>query len=161
MALQKPLLRFGCGPWMRELLIGAGVAKQQIDVMLERMAYPYSIGTVIPVPLFHDVKNYGYKLHLPGGKVFYATDTGNLNGISARHYDLFLLEANYVDEEIRARMDEKRARGEYVYEHRAMKYHLSKAQCDDFIVRNSAPWSEFAYLHSHVDRERQNESMDS
>ena len=161
MALEKPLLRFGCGPWMVKRLVDAGVAKGQIDIMVNRMAYPYSIGTVIPFPVFHDVDNYGYKLHLPAGKVFYATDLGNTAGLSARGYDLIMLEANYGEEEIKVRMDEKRARGEFVYEQRSLRYHLSEEQCNDFIIRNAGPTTEYVYLHKHVDRESFYEGKDN
>ena len=33
MAHDKPLLRFGCGPWMVRKLVNAGVATSQIDVL--------------------------------------------------------------------------------------------------------------------------------
>ena len=157
MAMEKPLVRFACGVWMVKSLIDAGVAKGQVDPLKSGMHYGYHYGGddfgFIPVELYHDVPCFGYKFDFPNGKVFYATDTGNLNGIVARNFDLYLLEANYEDEEIKARMDEKMARGEYCYEQRSIKYHLSKAQCDDFIAKNAGPLSEFAYLHCHVDRE--------
>lgn len=153
MAMEKPLLRFGCCAWMVKPLVESGVAKSQIDVLKPNYLYSYGICNVIPVELFHDVPNVGYKIHFPTGKVFYATDTGSLSGINARNYDLLMVESNYIDEEIKARMDEKCARGEYCYEQRSLKYHLSKAKCDDFIVKNSGPNTQFIYLHCHVDRE--------
>ena len=152
MALEKPLLRFGCGPFMVEKLVKAGVAKQQIDILQPNMLYGYGICNVIPVELYHDVRNYGYKIHFPHGKVFYATDTGTLSGISAKRYDLLLIECNYEDSELKARMDEKMERGDYAYEQRVVKYHLSKKQCDDFIYKNAGPNTEYAYMHCHVDR---------
>ena len=158
-SMEKPLVRFGCGVWMVKPLVDAGVAKSQIDILRENMMYGYGICNVIPIELVHDVPCFGYKIHFKDSKVFYATDTGNVNGIVAKNYDLYLLEANYEDEEIKARMDEKKANGEYCYEQRSIKYHLSKAQCDDFIAKNAGPLSEFAYLHCHVDRE--NDSHDS
>ena len=158
MAMEKPLLRFGCSSWMVKPLVDAGVAKGQIDVLRENMLYNYGICNVIPFEVEHDVPNYGYKLHFSNGKVFYATDLGNTAGLSAKNYDLIMLESNYDDAEIKARMDEKRARGEYCYEQRSLKYHLSKAQCDDFIVRNAGPLTEFVYLHCHVDRGESRES---
>lgn len=156
MSMEKPLIRFACGEWMVKSLVDAGVAKGRIRPIRDGMYYSYHCNGIdfgfIPVALYHDVPCFGYKFDFPGGKVFYATDTGNLNGIVARNFDLYLLEANYEDEEIKARMDEKKARGEYSYEQRSLKYHLSKAQCDDFIAKNAGPHSEFAYLHCHVDR---------
>lgn len=157
MSMEKPLIRFACGRWMVKSLIDAGVVKSRIDPLDDGMHYGYHCNGCdfgfIPIALHHDVPCFGYKFDFPNGKVFYATDTGNLNGIVARNFDLYLLEANYEDEEIKARMDEKKVRGEYAYEQRSLKYHLSKAQCDDFIARNAGPQSEFVYLHCHVDRD--------
>ena len=160
MALEKPLLRFACGAWLAKPLVDAGIAKSQIDILREKVMYGYGICNVIPVELYHDVPNFGYKIHFPKGKVFYATDTGTLAGIRAKDYDLYLVEASYEDEEIKVRMDEKRARGEYPYEQRALKYHLSKKQCDNFVYANMKPTSEYVYLHCHVDRGSSHESTD-
>ena len=152
MALEKPLLRFGCGPFLAPLLVKAGVPKQQIDMMQPKMLYGYGICNVIPVELVHDVPNYGYKLHFDKGKVFYATDTGSLSGVSAKGYDLYLVESNYDDAELKARMDAKIEVGVYPYEKRAMKYHLSRQKCDNWLYKNMGRNSEYVYLHCHVDR---------
>ena len=149
---ERPTLRFGCGRWLVAPLLEAGVSAANIDILKDSIIYGYGICNVIPVPLVHDVPNYGYKVHFQIGKVFYATDTNNLNGISAPNYDLYLVEANYTDEEIKQRIAEKKENGEYAYEKRVLQYHLSKAKCDDFIYRNCKPTSEYAYLHCHVDR---------
>ena len=39
--------------------------------------------------------NVGYRVLFDNYKVFYATDTRTLDGISARNYDLYLVEGNY------------------------------------------------------------------
>ena len=65
----------------------------------------YAIGDIRfgAVPLHHDVPNCAWKIHFmrPQGifKVIYATDTANLDGVAAKGYDLFLVEANYDKEE--------------------------------------------------------------
>ena len=73
---------------------------------------------------------------------------------SAPNFDLYLLEANYEDEEIQARIAEKKANGEFVYERRVLGTHLSKAKCDDFIYQNIGPTGEYVYLHGHVEEEK-------
>ena len=135
-------------------LVEAGVKPANIDLYDFDHRYSYGDFTVEPVPLVHDVPNCGYKLLLPAGKVLYATDTNNLNGISAPNFDLYLLEANYEDEEIQARISEKKANGEFVYERRVLGTHLSKAKCDDFIYQNIGPAGEYVYLHGHVEEEK-------
>ncbi len=151
MAFERPTLRFACCRWLAAGLAAAGVPARNIDVLEPEIMYRYGICNVIPVPLVHNVPNCGYKIHFPAGKVFYATDTNSLNGITAKHYDLYMVEANYEDDEIRARIAEKKATGKYPYELQAMHNHLSKAKCDDFIYRNIGPGGEYVYLHSHAD----------
>ena len=151
-AIEKPLIRFGCGPFLAEFLVKVGVKRDQIDILEPQKMYGYGIVNVIPFALYHDVPNYGFKLHFPAGKVFYATDTRSLNGIVARGYDLYLVEANYKDEELRARMDAKIAAGDYAYEERVVKNHLSEQRCNDWLYKNMGRNSEYIYLHQHVER---------
>lgn len=146
---ERPTLRFACGPWLVKELVECGVPKENIDVMQFNTIYNYGICNVIQIPLVHNVPNCGYKIHFPIGKVIYCTDTNNLNGITALHYDLFLIEANYIDEEIQEKIKEKKANGEYAYEVRVMRDHLSKAKCDDFIYRNIGRNGEYVYMHCH------------
>lgn len=118
----------------------------------------YKIGDILfsSVPLSHDVPNCGWKIHFcrPQGiyKVIYATDTANMDGVVAKGYDLFLIEANYDAEDLIARMKEKRENGQFVYEDRVFKTHLSKDQCDEFIVQNMSANSRCIYLHQHEDQ---------
>lgn len=156
LAAARPLLRFACGRWLVKPLLECGVEAHRIDIMEDGRSYSYrSFCNIEPVPLVHDVPNFGYKIMLcgtddrPWRRIFYATDTGNLNGITAPGYDLYLLEANYGEEEIKKRMSEKKANGEYSYEHRVVKTHLSVEQCNDFIYENIGPNGEYVYLHQH------------
>ncbi len=160
-AFERPAVRFGACEWLIKPLADAGVPARSIDILKVGYQYDYRICQVIPVPLVHDVPNCGYKVHCPGGKMLYATDTNNLHGISAKDYDLYMLEANYEDEEIQERIARKEEAGEYAYEKRVLKTHLSKAKCDDFIYSNVGPMSELIYLHGHVDREEKDDNRTS
>jgi len=153
MAEERPLLRFACCRWLVKPLLDAGVPADRIDMLKPGTMYGYGICNVIPFMLVHNVPNCGFKIHIPLGKVFYATDTNSLSGITAKNYDLYMVEANYIDEEIKAKIAEKKAAGEFAYEVLAMKNHLSKAKCDDFIYRNIGKHGEYVYLHCHVDEE--------
>lgn len=152
LARERPTLRFGCGPWLAADLAACGVDKANIDIMKDGMRYDYGSCAVEPVPLIHDVPNCGYKLHFPSCKVFYATDTSSLAHIEAKNYDLYLVEANHLADEIRERIRQKRAAGEYSYEYEAMHNHLSLEKCNDFIYSNIGPGGQYAYLHCHQDR---------
>ena len=113
LAEERPTLRFGCCRWLAPPLLAAGVPERQIDVLEPRTMYGYGLCNVIPFMLTHNVPNCGYKVHFPSGKVIYATDTNNLNGVQALGYDLYLIEANYRDEDIQAKIAEKKAAGQY------------------------------------------------
>ena len=151
----RPGLRFGCGRWLVPLLIDAGVPAKNIDILNDGTSYTYGkLCTVIPVPLVHDVPNQGYKIHFPTGKkMIYATDTGNLNGITAYHYDLFLIEANHDEEEIKRKIKEKQVEGQFPYEKRAAWTHLSVQQANDFIYKNAKQSSVYVYMHAHEEED--------
>lgn len=151
LAKERPTLRFGCCPWLVQPLIDCGVSKKNIDVYSFDKMYSYGICNVIPVYLKHNVPNCGYKLHFSTGKMIYATDCNNLNGITAPHYDLYLIEANYEDETIKNRIRKKKELGIYPYEMNVLKNHLSKKKCDDFIINNADSHSRFVYMHQHDD----------
>lgn len=152
LAKMRPTLRFGCCKWLVNDLIGCGIPKSRIDVFIPDLQNTYNQSLkVTAVELKHNVPNCGYKIFLDGEKVLYATDTNNLNGITAKDYDLYLIEANYEDEEIRERIRKKEQNGQYAYEHEVLKNHLSKAKCDEFIVKNSGIKSKFIYMHGHID----------
>lgn len=85
--------------------------------------------------------------------MIYATDTGTLAGITAKDYDLYLVEANYEDEEIAQRIHDKEKSGEYAYERSAMVNHLSKARCDAWIYQNIGSKGEYIYMHTHRESE--------
>lgn len=157
----RPTLRFGCCRWLAADLVAAGVPTANIDILEIGVMYGYGICNIIPVSLSHDVPNCGYKLHFPVGKVFYATDTNNLHGITARHYDLYMVEANYEDETIMEKIAAKEEAGEYAYEKRVLKNHLSKTKCNDFIYRNIGPGGVYVYLHCHVDADEEGVNEDA
>lgn len=150
LAAERPLLRFACGRWMVIPLLDCGIEAHRIDILESGKVYSYKgLCEIEPVALVHDVPNMGFKVHIQNKKVFYATDTANLNGISAPNYDLYLLEANYGEEEIKNRISEKKCNGEYAYERRVEKTHLSVEQCNDFIYSNIGSSGEYVYLHQH------------
>ena len=152
LAAERPSLRFAGGAWLLQEMVDAGISKRNIEVLECGKMYNYGIDSIIPVRLNHNVPNCGYKIHFAGGKVFYATDTNDLNGIFAKDYDLYLVEANYEDEEIRRRIKQKEIDGEFAYEKNVLHNHLSKEKCDAWIYANAGCTSEYVYLHQHRDR---------
>lgn len=150
LARDRPILRFACCEWLVNDLKECGV--QNIDVMQVGRTYDYGAFKVSPVKLYHDVPQCGWRVYIGGKKAIYMTDTGTLSGITAKDYDLYLVEANYIEEEIQAKIREKQESGQYIHEYRVMKTHLSKEECDEWLLENMGEGSEFIYLHQHQER---------
>ena len=73
-------------------------------------------------------------------------------GISAKNYDLYLVEGNYDEDEIEERIKEKQQDCKYVYEFRAKDSHLSKQQASEFLLNNMGENSEYVLMHQHIER---------
>ena len=147
---ERPGLRFGCGMWLLPSVLACGVPKRKIDVYIPNMKTRYTDDLrLIMTPTKHNVTNCCYRIFLDGEKIFYATDCNNLDGINAPNYDLYMIEANYEDEEIQHRIEEKQANGQYCYEYQVLNNHLSKKKADEFIIANAGEKSRFVYLHGH------------
>lgn len=152
---RRPTVRFGCCEWMVAPLLDAGVSKRMIDVYdfdsgrFYGSGLPYAIETE---PLTHNVPNCGYRIFGPDGdRLFYATDTGTLDGITAKDYDLYLIEANHTRADLEARAAEKQTAGVYAYEVEAAKNHLSQEQAMDWIYQNIGTKGRYVFLHGHIE----------
>lgn len=149
---ERPALRFGCCEWMVPHLLEAGVDKRVIDIYKFHKAFHYEEihFSLVSVELAHDVQNCGYRIFdRYANSLFYATDTSTLDGVDAKNYDLYLIEANHTRAEIEARIAEKQSRGEFAYEFRAAANHLSQEQALEWLARNAGPKSRYVFLHQH------------
>ena len=148
---ERPALRFGCCEWMVQPLLGAGINRRSIDVYAPGRLYEYRcLCTLTPQPLTHGVPNCGYHItDLEQSRLFYATDTATLDGIEARCYDLYMIEANHVKAELEARRDAKLAAGEYAYEFNASRNHMSQEQAEAWLYQQMGPNSRYVFLHQH------------
>ena len=150
---ERPTLRFGCCEWLVGPLLEAGVVSGRIDVYEPGDVYCYGDMSLEAFPLTHDVENCGYKLDVGGKRILYATDTGTLDGVESKGYDLYMIEANHTEAELEARIKRKTEMGEFVYEYRAAVSHLSKERADAWLESNATPGkSRVVYLHGHAER---------
>lgn len=158
MAKDRPTLRFGCCEWMVPLLLQCGVRPENIDVYeINGMEYWYGVlcgdeVSVRPEWLFHNVPNCGYHIRIGSEMLFYATDTGTLDGIEAKGYDLYLVEANHTEAELEARAEAKLEAGEFAYETAAAQNHLSQEQAIEWLTQNMGPHSIWVPMHQHKER---------
>lgn len=157
LAEERPTLRFGCCKWLINDLVEAGVPKQQIDVLEIGKIYDYKAFKVSPIKLYHNVPNCGYRVFANGEKAIYATDTGHLQGITAKDYDLYMIEANYIDEDLQERINAKLEAGEYSYELNVASRHLSHEQASEWLMENMSFHSEYVFLHGHKDKKKPQE----
>lgn len=149
LAAERPTLRFVCCKWLTAELIDCGVSELNIDQLQIGKLYNYGAFQLSPIKLYHDVDNCGWRIFIGSEKAVYITDTSTVRGISAKDYDLYLIEANYTKSEIQERIKAKEAAGQYVYEYRVIKTHLSKEECDEWLLDNAGKHSEYVYIHQH------------
>lgn len=154
LADERATLRFGCCQWLVKPLVDAGIPKQSIDVYEIGKIYDYKAFKVSPIKLYHNVPNCGYRVFASGEKAIYATDTGHLQGITAKDYDLYMIESNYDEDDLEQRIIEKTAAGQYCYELYVAERHLSHTQASEWLMQNMSAKSEYVFLHGHKDREQ-------
>lgn len=154
---ERPTIRIGCCQWLVKPLVDAGIPKQSIDVYEIGKIYDYKAFKVSPIKLYHNVPNSGYRVFANGEKAIYATDTGHLQGITAKDYDLYMIESNYDEDDLEQRIREKTDAGQYCYELNVAERHLSHTQASEWLLANMKKNSEYVFLHGHKDREKPKE----
>lgn len=153
LAKERPTLRFACCEWLVPNLLNCNVPKKNIDVLDIGKLYDYKAFKISPIKLYHNVPQCGYRVFFEGEKALYATDTSTMEGISAKEYNLYLIEANYTEEDLQERINAKMENGQYCYELNVANRHLSKEQADAFLLENMGEHSRYEYLHMHIDKE--------
>lgn len=100
-------------------------------------------------PLYHDVENIGYLVFSQGKSLCYATDTVSMGHNHIPNCDYYLIEGNFKEAEIREKMIEKMKNGQYIYEHRVLKTHLSEEKAMAWLVSVMGAHSRFELIHQH------------
>ncbi len=152
LAKERPTLRFGCCDWLVPILLECNVPKTNIDVYDIGRVYNYGAFQLGAIKLYHNVQNCGYRLYIKGKKAIYATDTAHLDGITAKDYDLYMIEANYTEDDLEERINAKMEAGQYCYELNVAGRHLSHEQASQFLLENMGKHSEYVFLHGHKDK---------
>lgn len=148
LAAEKPTIRFCVATHLVRNLVDIGVNLKNIDVVVLGQEYKYGdFCSVIAERLYHDVPNNSWKIFINGKKILYATDTSLISHIEAKGFDLFLIESNYKEDVINRNIALKQAKGEYAYEIRSKKTHLSDEKCNQFFWDNMTINSKLLKLH--------------
>lgn len=81
-----------------------------------------------------------------------------VQGITAKDYDLYMIESNYTDEDLQERINAKLESGEYCYELNVASRHLSHEQASEWLLQNmQLPKSEYVFLHQHKSKDKPKE----
>ena len=91
LAQERPTLRFACCEWLLKPLLECGVERKNIDVLQIGTKYDYKLFKIVPIKLYHDVPQCGYRALFDDYKVIYMTDTKTVEGISTKIMTYILL----------------------------------------------------------------------
>lgn len=142
----RPTLRVGCCSWMEEYTKKI----KNVDIYEIGQIYDYGKFQVSPFKLYHDTENCGYRIFKDNAKIFHATDTAHLKGISAKGYDLYAIEHNYDEETIWDDIRRIEEAGGFAHQRGSINTHLSEQQAREFIFQNAKPESKIVRLHEHL-----------
>ena len=93
------------------------------------------------------MENCGYRIFTENYKIFHATDTAHLQGITAKNYDLYAIEHNYDEWKAQNAIEEARKERKYCHAIGSIETHLSWQQAREFINQNKKENSEILELH--------------
>lgn len=130
-------------------LVENGVNKKNIYYLKEKRWYSLGIIDIRLERLVHDVENYCLKakFNTINKKMIYVVDTMRIDHITAKNYDLFLIESNYNEDLLKEHIKNCEEEGMLKYLQRVEFTHLSDTQCNDFLIENMGEDSEYLKLH--------------
>jgi hypothetical protein len=143
LASERPSIRFACGAFLADKMEGI----KNVDIVEAGKVYDYISFQISPIVLYHNVKNFGYRIFKDETKILHATDTAHLEGITAKGYDLYAIEHNYDADKVDEVIQTKRDKGEFSHVVGAINSHLSEQQARDFIFKNKGAHSQVLRLH--------------
>ena len=167
---RRPLVKFVCSKnLLTDLVCRAGVPLDRIVLVNpddgEKVVqhWPFVI-VARAIPLLHDVENVGWVVQISGsgedGCAMYATDTHHIP-VDAPELDLYMIEANYREEDMERRRAAKYQAGEFAYEGRVVQSHMSMERAMEWLERNADPdRSRIVFLHGHVEKEDVEDGLD-
>lgn len=120
---------------------------RNIDVLHHGRWYDYGKFQISTFKTFHDVPSNGWRIKNSKHKVFIATDTAFLDGITAPNYSHYLCEANYNADTVFDVIHNLEQQGRYAHQKGAINSHLSEQQAMEFFHRNKGENSELIRLH--------------
>jgi len=127
---------FICGDFLEDELLKIA-DNDKIITVEENKVYELNDYKISPVSLYHDVKNFGYRIMDNGYKHFHATDTSTLEGISAKNYDSASIECNHEINKARKLIKKAEENGEFTHLKGAINSHLDVNETLSFCNKNN------------------------
>lgn len=98
----------------------------------------------------HDVTNYCLHLEYKRMRLLYCTDTNDISHVSAKGYDCYLVESNYLtDDELDTKIAQAEEKNEFTYLKRVKETHLSREKAIEWLKENMGENSEYCFIHLH------------
>ena len=136
---------------MVDELVKLNVSKKNIYVLKDRKTYDLGAFNVMPIDTYHDVENTSYLIDFKPYTMYYATDTRELPQLDClKGLDLYCVENNYQNDIINHHIkqaQEENDENKLYYLQRTLRTHLSKSDCDSFLIENMKSNSSYVYLH--------------
>ena len=123
------------------------INKKNIYLLDEYKWYSLGVLKVSLEPLEHDTPNYALKCEYKSKKMIYIVDTASVEHISARGYDLYLIENNYCEDILQKHILECEDKNKMFYLNRVSKTHLSNEQANSFLIENMLDNGVYEYIH--------------
>jgi len=158
-AFEHPTIKFLVGFYLVDMLVELGVPKKNILTIDLEKWYNIGIAKVRLEALYHDVPNCALKIEMNKNKAIYIVDTNSVEHIEAKDYNLYMIEANYIDEEELENRIKKDYEDGLTYSHyeRVRNTHLSQQKAYNWLQKNMNKESKFVFLHEHIERKNKNE----
>lgn len=129
-------IKFLCGIHLRDKLSILMIPAKNIVVLEVGKKYKLQDVIIVPIRLYHDVPNFGYRLLKGNYKHLHITDTAHINGITAKDYDSATIECNHHEEKALELIEAAKQNGEFTHLKGAMNSHLSVQQAVEFVRKN-------------------------
>lgn len=155
---EYPNIKFIVGYKLVNSLVECNVKRKNIFVLELGKWYDMGLISAKLDYLIHDVPNYALHLEYKREKLFYATDTSEINHIEAKDYNYYLIEANYeTDDELLEKIKEDKEKNNgFSYRERVLKTHLSQLKAINWLDKNKSEDSVYYFIHQHIEEREEN-----
>lgn len=147
-AYEKPTIKFVVGSTdLVDMLISCNVKPMNIIGLTSNKWYDLGMLKLKLESVFHDVPNHICKFEIKDKKGIYIVDCNSVDNLKAKDYDLYLIEANYMQEVLEQHKVELDEKSEYDHLYRVENVHLSFEQANSFLIENMGKNSVYEYIH--------------